>query len=156
VTEAALPVRLAGRVIVLDPDGRVLLFSYHGKPPLGLHWATPGGGLDPGEDYRAGAQRELREETGWDDVPIGDEVTAAGGWRDILHAQSYRPFRQHERYFLARVTVPRRPVLDVSGMHAADGIAAHRWWSAGELEATADTVFPPGLAAIVRDLTGPR
>jgi 8-oxo-dGTP pyrophosphatase MutT (NUDIX family) len=27
-------------------------------------WSTPGGGLDPGEDPRAGAGRELREETG--------------------------------------------------------------------------------------------
>jgi ADP-ribose pyrophosphatase YjhB (NUDIX family) len=38
-----LPLRCAGRVIVLDPDGRVLLLRYDNDPPDGRHWATPGG-----------------------------------------------------------------------------------------------------------------
>ena len=46
-----LRVRLAGRVIVLDPDDRVLLFRYDDGPPNGRHWCTPGGGLNDGEDY---------------------------------------------------------------------------------------------------------
>ena len=66
--------RRAGRVIVLDPDDRVLLFRYDDGPPNGRHWCTPGGGLDDGEDYAAGARRELAEETGWTDVPLGGEV----------------------------------------------------------------------------------
>ena len=43
---AAVPVRLrrAGRVIVLDPKDRVLLFRYDDGPPNGRHWCTPGGG----------------------------------------------------------------------------------------------------------------
>ena len=49
-----LRVRLAGRVIVLDPDDRVLLFRYDDGPPNGRHWCTPGGGLNDGEDYPAG------------------------------------------------------------------------------------------------------
>jgi ADP-ribose pyrophosphatase YjhB (NUDIX family) len=147
-----LPERHAGRVIVVDPEGRVLLFRYDEPPPFGVHWATPGGGLDPGEDYRAGAARELREETGWDDVPAGEALPALSGWRTILHAEQGRPFRQHERFFLARVTVPRRPVADVGGMHASDGIRAARWWSLAELEATRDVIYPAGLAGALRDL----
>jgi 8-oxo-dGTP pyrophosphatase MutT (NUDIX family) len=150
--EDEIPVRHAGRVIVLDPDGRVLLFRYDEPPPFGVHWATPGGGLDPGEDYHAGAARELREETGWTDVPVGDEVTGAASWRNILHAEQHRPFRQYERFFLARVTIPQRPVADVDGMHASDGIRAARWWSAEELETAQDTVYPAGLAGILRNL----
>jgi 8-oxo-dGTP pyrophosphatase MutT (NUDIX family) len=71
-----LRLRRAGRVIVLDLDGRVLLFRYDDVPPNGRHWCTPGGGLDDGEDYAAGARRELAEETGWTDVVLGDEVAA--------------------------------------------------------------------------------
>jgi len=54
-------VRRAGRVIVLDPEDRVLLFRYDDGPPNGRHWCTPGGGLNDGEDYAAGARRELAE-----------------------------------------------------------------------------------------------
>jgi 8-oxo-dGTP pyrophosphatase MutT (NUDIX family) len=147
-----LPVRHAGRVIAVDPDGRVLLFRYDEPLPFGVHWATPGGGLEPGEDYHAGAARELREETGWEDVPVGAEVPAVSGWRNISHAASSRPFRQYERFFLASVQVPRRPVADVGGMHASDGIRAAHWWSLAELETTEDVVYPVGLADVLRDL----
>ena len=145
-----LPVRHAGRVIVLDPDDRVLLFRYEDPPPFGVHWATPGGGLERGEDFRAGAMRELREETGWDDVPVGEELPAVARWRVIFHAGG--PTRQCERYFLARVPVARRPVADVDGMHAFDGIEDFRWWSLAELETTEDVVYPTGLADVLRGL----
>jgi ADP-ribose pyrophosphatase YjhB (NUDIX family) len=145
--ELVLPVRHAGRVIVLDPGNRVLLFRYEAPR---VHWATPGGGLDPGEDYRAAAVRELREETGWDDVPVGEELPEVCGWRPILHAD--RPVRQYERYFLARVPAERRPVADVDGMHAFDGIGAYHWWSLAELETTEDVVYPTGLADVLRGL----
>lgn len=144
--------RRAGRVIVLDPDGRVLLFRYDDPPPYGVHWATPGGGLDPGEDYYASAVRELAEETGWSDVPVGAELPELAGWRDILHAGEHRGYRQHERFYLARVSQRQRPPLDVGGMHASDGIAAFRWWSVAELEATEELVYPRGLAEALRAL----
>lgn len=67
---AGVPVRHAGRVVVLDPGGRVLLLRYDNDPPDGRHWATPGGGLNPGETYAAAASRELAEETGWTDVAL--------------------------------------------------------------------------------------
>ena len=67
--------RLAARVILLDPDDRVLLMRYDDGPPNGSHWTTPGGGLNEAEDYRAAALRELAEETGWSDIPLLGEVT---------------------------------------------------------------------------------
>ena len=53
-----LPVRLAARVVLLDPDDRVLLMRYDDGPPNGSHWTTPGGGLNEGEDYPDDALRE--------------------------------------------------------------------------------------------------
>jgi hypothetical protein len=60
---------------------------------------------------------------------------------------------QFELIYLARVTEERRPVLDIDGMHASDGIRAWHWWSLAELETTEDVVCPVGLADVLRDLT---
>jgi len=54
--------RLAGRAVVLGPSGRILLLHHRG--PHRPFWATPGGGLEPGESFEDAARRELREETG--------------------------------------------------------------------------------------------
>jgi len=143
---AGLPLRRAGRVIVLDPDDRVLLLRYDQDPPTGRHWATPGGGLDPGESYAAAASRELAEETGWDDITLQGEIHQHT--RLIMHGD--RTIRQHERLFLARTDQVRRELGDVAAMHAGDGIAAWRWWTLAELDATAELVWPAGLATLIR------
>ena len=44
-------------------DGKVLL-AQRGKEPLRGVWSLPGGGVEPGEEIRRAALRELREETG--------------------------------------------------------------------------------------------
>ena len=143
--------RLAGRVIVLDPDDRVLLFRYDDPPPNGRHWATPGGGLDDGEDYAAGARRELAEETGWMDVPLGREVYE---WTRTLGDANGALRQQHERIFVARVDVARRPLGEVAAMHAHDGIVTWQWWTLAELDATDETVMPPVLADLIRGALG--
>jgi ADP-ribose pyrophosphatase YjhB (NUDIX family) len=152
VAQTDLPVRLAGRVIVLDPADRVLLFRYDDPPPNGRHWATPGGGLSPGEDYHAAASRELAEETGWTDVPVrpGEvhRLTAT------LWTADHRLVSQHERYFVARVPVERRPLGEVSAMHVSDEIRATQWWTLAELDSTAERVRPEGLAGLIRKLPG--
>jgi ADP-ribose pyrophosphatase YjhB (NUDIX family) len=149
---AAVPLRLrqAGRVIVFDPGGRVLLFRYDDRPPNGRHWCTPGGGLNEGEDYPAGARRELAEETGWTDVPLGPEVYE----RTLVMEYDDAIVRQHERFFLARVEVPGRELGEVAAMHVSDGIAAWHWWTLAEMDATDEAIWPPGLADLIRGLAG--
>ncbi|MFY9932024.1 MAG: NUDIX domain-containing protein [Streptosporangiaceae bacterium] len=143
-----LPRREAGRVIVLDPEDRVLLFWYEDAPPNGTHWSTPGGGLDAGEDFTTGARRELAEETGWTDVPLGPQVFE----QTIVMDYGGRMVRQHEVFFAARVRVTRRALGDVAAMHQSDGIAAARWWTAAEIDATTEDIWPAGLADLVRGL----
>jgi ADP-ribose pyrophosphatase YjhB (NUDIX family) len=142
-----LRLRRAGRVIVLDPQGNVLLFWYENPPPNGPHWATPGGGLDDGETFHQGATRELAEETGWTDVAVAPDVID-----DRTFTMDYmgEPVRQHERLFLARVDVPERGLGRVEAMHIHDGIAAWRWWSLGELDARSEVVWPENLSVLIR------
>lgn len=141
-----LPVRRAARVILLDPDNRVLLMRYDQGPPNGKHWATPGGGAERGEDYRAAAARELAEETGWTDVVLLAEVLSHAYEMD--HAGTL--VWQDERLFLARTGEPGREIRGVEGMHAADGIAAWRWWTLAELDSTDADIWPAGLADLIR------
>src|SRR6266571_2109299 len=54
--------RPTARLLVLDPAGRILLFS--AVDPRGRVWFTPGGGVHRGETLEAAAVRELAEETG--------------------------------------------------------------------------------------------
>jgi ADP-ribose pyrophosphatase YjhB (NUDIX family) len=148
---AGLPTRRAGRVVLLDPDGRVLLMRYDDPLPNGPHWSTPGGGLEEDEDYPAGARRELAEETGWTDITLAGEIHRR---TIVLRLGHGRLVRQHERLFLARTARPRREIIGVDEMHTSDGIAAWRWWSVAELEATTEKIWPEGLAGLIRAALG--
>jgi len=141
-----VPVRYAARVILLDPQNRVLLMRYDDGPPNGSHWTTPGGGLNSGEDYPAAALRELAEETGWRDVVLRGEALR----RELDMQYAGRMVRQRERLYLARTDQPRREIIGVDAMHSADGIAAWRWWTLAELDTTTEVVWPAGLADLIR------
>jgi len=141
-------VRRAARVILLDPENRVLLMRYDDGPPNGTHWSTPGGGLNADENYPAAALRELAEETGWRDVVLLGEVLR----REFEMQYSRKLIRQRERLYLARTDQSGREIRGVEAMHAADGIAAWRWWTLAELDSTTHTVWPPGLADLIRNV----
>ena len=49
---------------LFDVDGRVLIAQRPAGKALAGRWEFPGGKLEPGEDPRAGLERELREELG--------------------------------------------------------------------------------------------
>ena len=50
--------------------------------------------------------------------------------------------------------VAERGLGEVADMHVSDGIAAWHWWTLAELDATAEVVWPQGLAGLLRRLTG--
>ncbi len=142
-------------MIAIDPAGRVLLFFYDDPPPKGRHWTTPGGGVEENEDFYTAACRELVEETGWTDVPVGPtEVcqTAFVQWSN--YRQSL--VRQYDHYFIGRVPDELRPLGEVAAMHVSDGIDASRWWTLAELDATDESIYPEGLADLVRSALAER
>jgi len=145
-----LPRRRAARIVLLDPDGRVLLFRLDAsRDPDGRgYWYLPGGGIRPFERAEEAARRELREETGIRDVTLGPVI---GERRDVRFTFRDRPIVQDEWYVAGRLSVA--PGAEGEGGRRRDGergqADAARWWRVADLDATGETVFPPGLATLV-------
>jgi 8-oxo-dGTP pyrophosphatase MutT (NUDIX family) len=139
--------RQAARVAVLDPTGSVFMFRYENEE-VGVHWAMPGGGLEPGESPLQAAARELGEETGWTDIEFGSTVLCL--WEHDFTRNGVR-VRQHEHIFLAH-GLRRDPVGDLAASHAADRILRWRWWSPEDLSADSEPLWPPQLPALLADV----
>jgi 8-oxo-dGTP pyrophosphatase MutT (NUDIX family) len=69
--------RQTGRVLPVDPEGRVLLLhGWDPRRPEAPFWFTIGGGAEPGESLRDAAAREMREEVGIavDPLRLGEPI----------------------------------------------------------------------------------
>lgn len=138
--------RPASRLLMLDPEGAILLFRFD-PPGVRSFWATPGGAVDPGESYDAAARREMREETGWMLDP-GAQVAQRDASFTTLEGA---PVWSDERYYLVRV--PERRIA-TSGHTALEQAVMqhHHWWTLAELRASREVIFPADLADMVSGL----
>ena len=140
--------RPSSRLLVVNGRDEVLLFRFEPKvgPFAGqVFWATPGGGLEPGEDYRGAARRELHEELGLCLDDVGPEIakriarfTLPSG--EVVEAD--------ERYFLEQVD--QHAVSDANWTQLEhEEISADCWWSQTELRMTWEQVWPERLEAML-------
>lgn len=139
--------RTAARVVLLDPDDRVLLFcdSDPGLPQY-RWWVTPGGGVDPGETEAQAAVREVAEETGA--VITEQELVGPVARRVAVHGYSDQVLEQAECFYLARVDPFE---VDVSAFTEEEKVTMldHRWWPLAELTGTAEWIWPSRLVELV-------
>ena len=139
-----LRLRRAARLIVLDPQGRALMFRYDvpGRDPF---WVTAGGECEPDESFAEAARRELYEETGIAADP-GPEIARMTPEFVTVEGE---PVQADERFFLVRVTEAR---IDTSRHTALEQqlMTQHRWFTLEELENWPELLFPVELAAMIR------
>jgi 8-oxo-dGTP pyrophosphatase MutT (NUDIX family) len=146
--------RLTARVVLLDPDGRILLMKGRlpGRPDAPAFWYTVGGGVEDGETFLQAAAREIVEETGLTDAVPGRVV-----WRDEV---ILRDLEGEKRLFKQDYIVART----AGGEPSREGWLPHehrltddvRWWTLEELQLTEDTVYPIGIAVLLADVLAGR
>jgi 8-oxo-dGTP pyrophosphatase MutT (NUDIX family) len=143
--------RLAGRALLIDPDGRVLLV-HERLEAAESHWLTPGGGVEPGERPSEAAVREVFEETGIaialapDVEPILVEQDV-WSWRGVTYDQT-------NHFFLAAVPAGLVATPQALTELELQTLLGYRWWTVAELRATEQAVFPGDLADLVARVVG--
>ena len=139
--------RLTSRIVVMDPEGSILLFRTAAPDSSGFsRWITPGGGVDPGESHLVAAERELFEETGQtrtlNTTPIWTydfEVTFDEADHNRGHAEYF--FLKTERF---------EPISSFWTPEEHIDVTDWRWWGAEELESGDDPYEPMYLPTLVR------
>lgn len=148
--------RTSSKLVVVDPDGRVLLLDcVDPGDPATTWWELPGGGVEPGEDAAGAAVREVLEETGVvvppDAVgPLLWTQRAAFTWRQRRHVAD------HEARVARLTALPDTvPVVLTDGEQGT--ILGTRWWTPEEVAAHPGRFFPRRLPALLpRLLAGER
>jgi 8-oxo-dGTP pyrophosphatase MutT (NUDIX family) len=147
--------RRTSRVVLLDPDDRILLMRLAVGPQAASGsgdgdqalWVTLGGRIEPGESVLTAAERELREETG-----IGDAIVGPVVWygEQVLKING-TPRLLKETFVLARCS---SSTFNDRGWSVEErsAIAEMQWWSLGELAAASQAIKPPGLGVLLREL----
>ncbi|SES03483.1 Uncharacterized conserved protein [Lentzea xinjiangensis] len=142
--------RPSARVVLTDSSGRVLLFhGFDPARPQELFWFTVGGGVEDGEELRDAAVREAFEETG---VKLAPESLVGPVWRRrAVFSFGGTTFDAEEWFFHASVDGLD---VDTSGFDDVEeaSISGYRWWSAEELAATEETVYPAQLSQLLSGL----
>ncbi|MGM4892226.1 NUDIX hydrolase [Tardiphaga sp. 709] len=133
--------RKSARLLVIDNDGRVLLFRFiHKSGALAGqdYWATPGGGLEEGETFHDAAIRELREETGLIRDTVGEPVANREFNLQMPDGEFVSAF---EKYYLV---TSHDATLSRLGWppDESEVIADHHWWSRDELTHTTEIIWP--------------
>jgi 8-oxo-dGTP pyrophosphatase MutT (NUDIX family) len=150
--EAPFRVRPTARILLLDPDDRILLMKGRlpANPSAPGVWFTIGGGIEPGESLYEAAAREAREETGFADVIFGRVA-----WRDevTLPDRKQRPVLFQDAFILARCGGGE---VSRAGWQALERefVDDIRWWTLDDLAATTEPVWPADLVARLRALVG--
>ena len=126
------------RFVVIRPDGEFVF------------WALPGGEIEEGESEVEAARRELREE-------LGIEMRVEGPvYRDANQFWHQGEMQDNVDFIFRAECGREEPRLIGFTTDEREIMKEIRWWSAAEVGASEERIFPVNLAARMRELSGCR
>jgi 8-oxo-dGTP pyrophosphatase MutT (NUDIX family) len=138
--------RVGGRLLLIDPDGRLLLIHERTDSVAQTQWITPGGGLEPGETPQQAAVREAYEETGIE-IALAPDAPAVHSRVRAWRGDGVT-FEQTDHFFAVSVpaALPFAPtrLTEVE----RDRWLGYRWWTVPELHASEETFVPADVAEL--------
>ncbi len=141
---SGLRIRPAARALLLTPTQHILLVRF--EFPAGTRWALPGGGLNKGEDHITALRRELIEEVGLHDAPIGPHIWTREHRIAFINGQ-WDGQREHIHLVQVPEIFEPQPTLDWDTLNA-EYLFELRWWHIDEIASASETTFvPAGLHA---------
>jgi 8-oxo-dGTP diphosphatase len=141
--------RHSARAVILTDDHRVLLCRHVvADPPGQVVWATPGGGLEPGETPLTALRRELQEEVG-----LVVDAEPPHVWHRRVVAPGHLPGYDgvvHDFFLVRTPAFVPRGTLEL----AAENITELRWWPLSGIAAYRgpDLFAPRDLATLLAAL----
>jgi len=103
-----------------DKEGTQILLIQRRKAPYAYHWAFPGGFVEQNELLEAAARRELKEETGLEDV-------------ELRQLAAFGDPRRDPRGWIVSVAFWGWVDSDTTQPCAGDDAANAAWWPLGNL-----------------------
>lgn len=135
------------KLLLLDEDDRVLLIRAEDPQTQANCWYPVGGGVEVGETLQQAAVREAYEETGLVGLPPGSLV-----WqRDHTYEFDGRVIDVHEKWLMHRVG-RFDPTPAALSEYEVRSIVGFRWWNIEDLIEATETIFPPRLGHLLKNL----
>lgn len=144
-----MDVRKSARAILINKENEILLFKFIFKEMFEekVIWVTPGGGVEPGEDFEATLKRELFEETGLILKSIGPWIWT----KEVLFKGKESDFISYERYYLIN-TNNKDISFDNMTLNEVTTLKGFKWWSANELLSSKEEFFTSQLGKLFSEI----